>query len=142
MPRSNFIYQALAIIPTLWFFIPVSMATGLFLFWRGLKPATSSIIALSAPGVASAVITFLLTTFYKFQTSLAPMHFNIVLALFTVIAFPAHIVCPFAFVSAVRRYISEKGDYIIGFGYIILLFLILASILISHLLVTNPNYDM
>jgi hypothetical protein len=142
MPRSNLIYQALGIIPTLWFFIPVSMATGFFLFWRGLKPATSSIIALSAPGVASAVIAFLLTIFYKFQTSLAPMHFNIVLAMFMVAAFPTHIVCPFAFFYSVRRYISENEDYTIGFGYIILLLLMLASILISHLLVTSQNYDM
>jgi hypothetical protein len=70
------------------------------------------------------------------------MHFNIVLALFMVASFPTHIVCPFAFFYSVRRYISENEDYTIGFGYMIFLILMLASMLISHLLVTSQNYDM
>jgi hypothetical protein len=142
MLRSNTIYQWLIIIPTLWFFIPTFLATALFLFWRGQKPAASTIVALSAPGAASAIIMFFLIILYKFQTSAISMHFNTVIALFAVVAFPSHVICPLAFIFSIRRYVSENRDYTIGVRYILSLLAILASILISHLLVTSPNYVM
>jgi hypothetical protein len=142
MPSSNLLYQALTIIPSLWFVIPISAATGLFLFFRGLKPAASGIIALSAPGTVGAALTFLFAMFYKLQTSIAPMHFSMMLSLLMVVAFPIHVISPLAFFFALCRYISEKNDYATGFGYIVSVCLIISSIALSHILVTSPSYDM
>jgi hypothetical protein len=137
MPGDILIYQTLLLIPTLWFLAMLSFVFALLLWRRGMKPAASCLVALSAPGALGAALTFILTVLYKFKTSVVSMHSNIVLAFLVAAAFPSHIISPIVLYFSSKRYLSNKEDYQVGYGYVFLLLLLLAFAVISHLLVTS-----
>ena len=124
-------------LPTARFFVISSSLSALFLLARRVKPVASCLLALSVPGTIGAALTFLLTTGYKLYVSSANfIHLNLILSLFAVIAFPSYLVSPVIFFFSFRRCFStRKEDYAIGFGVISVIAVLIASVVLSDLLI-------
>ena len=125
-------------LPTAWFFVISSSLSALLLLARRVKPVASCVLALSIPGTIGAVLTLLLTASYKLYVSSASfIHFNLILSLFVTIAFPSYVVSPLIFFFSFRRYFSRKEDYAIGFGVISAIAVLIASVVLSDLLIRS-----
>jgi len=126
-------------LPTARFFVISSSLSALLLLARRVKPVASCVLALSVPGTIGAALTFLLTAGYKLYVSSADLiHLNLILSLLVVIAFPSYVVSPVIFFFSFRRYFStNKEDYAIGFGVISVTAVLIASVVISDLLIRS-----
>ena len=142
MLRSRLLYDVLQTLPTAQFFIITSTLSGSLLLARRVKPVASCILALSIPGTIGVALSFLLfAVHFTSIQSVINIRSSLTTALIASLAFPSHLIAPLVFFASVMRYRSNKADYAVGLGVLIVTCLLLIAAALSHGLATWRNPD-
>ncbi|HEX5957857.1 MAG TPA: hypothetical protein VFY92_04275 [Hyphomicrobiaceae bacterium] len=138
--HSDLIRQLLEALATGWFFFALSALSAAWLLYRGAKPVTSLVVALSVPGTIGAVLVpigLMADRLLYFVPALSART-SLLLAITPLLLFPSFVVSPGVLYFAVRRYVSQRPDYPVGYGIPIFALLIIGAAQ-SHIVATTRD---